>query len=100
MSEFGGYALKIDGHYYNDQEFGYKKFSNLLDLNTNYYNLYHDEIIPNIKNSLCACIYTQVSDVEDEVNGIFTYDRKVLKINKEIALKIKEEIDEEFNKLR
>ena len=98
LSEFGGYALRIDGHTYNEKEFGYKLYKDLDSLNNAIYDLYHNEIIPNIKKGLCATIYTQVSDVEDEVNGIFTYDRKVCTLNKDIALKIKEEIDCEFLK--
>ncbi len=42
--------------------------------------LYREEIIPAIDRGLCGCIYTQVSDVEDEVNGLFTYDRRVTKV--------------------
>ena len=45
--------------------------------------MYEKMILPGIKNGVCGCIYTQVSDVEDEVNGIYTYDRKVCKVNKE-----------------
>ena len=40
------------------------------------------DIIKNIPLGLCAFIYTQLSDVEDEVNGLITYDRKVIKVNK------------------
>ena len=43
--------------------------------------LYVDEIVPCAKNGLCAAIYTQVSDVEDEINGLVTYDRKVEKLD-------------------
>lgn len=40
-------------------------------------------LVPSIKGGLCGCILTQVSDIEDETNGLLTYDRKVLKVNKE-----------------
>jgi hypothetical protein len=40
-----------------------------------------DEVLPCVKNGLCAAIYTQVSDVEDEINGLVTYDRKVEKLD-------------------
>ena len=61
------------------------------------YELFERDIIDNIKNGLAGAIYTQVSDVEDETNGLFTYDRKVLKVKKEMMLKIKSMIDKEFN---
>ena len=98
LSEFGGYALQIKDHVYNDKAFGYKTFDNYDLYNNAIYDLYKNEIIPNIKKGLCASIYTQVSDIEDEINGIFTYDRKVCKLDKNIALRIKKEIEEEFNK--
>ena len=53
-------------------------------------SLYMDEVLPCVKNGLCAAIYTQVSDVEDEINGILTYDRKVCKLTPETMLPIAE----------
>ena len=50
--------------------------------------LYREKIIPAVKKGLCAAIYTQVSDVEDEINGIVTYDRKVVKLSAEPMEKI------------
>ena len=52
--------------------------------------LYTNEIIPCIKNGLCASIYTQVSDVEDEINGLLTYDRKLCKLRPEVMVPIAE----------
>ena len=43
---------------------------------------YKKMVIPAIKDGLCGCIYTQLSDVEDEINGLYTYDRKVCKVDK------------------
>ena len=45
-------------------------------------SLYFDEVIPMIDRGLCATVYTQVSDVEDEINGLYTYDRQVCKVDK------------------
>ena len=45
--------------------------------------LYREGILPQIKTGLCGCILTQVSDVEDETNGLVTYDRMVLKADRE-----------------
>ena len=44
-------------------------------------SLYNDQILPHVRKGLCAAIYTQVSDVEDETNGLLTYDRKVEKLS-------------------
>ena len=52
------------------------------DFETGLINLYNNEVIPAIKkHRLCATVLTQVSDVEDETNGLLTYDRQVLKVN-------------------
>ena len=45
--------------------------------------LYENEILPIIDSGVSALVYTQVSDVEDETNGLLTYDRKVTKVNVE-----------------
>lgn len=82
LSEFGGYSYKADGHSANDKKtYGYKKFTDAKEFKNAFCNLYLNEVLPLIKKGLCATIYTQLSDVEDETNGILTYDRKVQKIN-------------------
>jgi hypothetical protein len=53
-------------------------------MNEDYGQFIHYEILPLETKGLCGFIYTQVSDVEDEVNGILTYDRKVVKIRTKI----------------
>ncbi len=50
--------------------------------------LYTDEILPCVKKGLCAAVYTQVSDVEDEINGLLSYDRRVEKLRPEVMLPI------------
>ena len=98
VSEYGGYAMSLQGHVFNtDNEYGYKKFKDIDSLNNALYDLFVNDIVNNIKNGLAGCIYTQVSDVEDETNGLFTYDRQVLKVKKEMMLKIKEMIDKEYH---
>ena len=82
LSEFGGYSMKIDGHVFDDEkEFGYKKFKNKQKLENALEKLYKNKVAPLIKKGLCACIYTQVSDVEEEINGLVTYDRKIIKVD-------------------
>ena len=50
-----------------------------------YKKLHEKQVIPLVKKGLCATVYTQVSDVEFEINGMFTYDREVLKIDAEVV---------------
>lgn len=89
LSEFGGYSRKIDGHMWNpSKSFGYIMFRNKNSLTNAYRRLFEHQIIPKIKKGLSATVYTQVSDVEFEVNGIFTYDRELLKIDEDTIKKI------------
>lgn len=84
LSEFGGYSYRVDGHSFNtDGEYGYKSFKTLDELQKALDSLYLGEIVSAIKNGLCGTVYTQVSDVEDEINGLLTYDRRVLKVDTE-----------------
>ncbi len=84
LSEFGGYSAGIEGHVFNkSKSFGYRKFKDTLSLEKAYHKLYEKKIIPLISKGLSAAVYTQLSDVEDEINGLYTYDRKVLKLDKE-----------------
>ena len=80
LSEFGGYAYKPEGHAFNPTgTYGYRFFKQQEDFENALVDLYKDEIIPAVKEGLCGAVYTQVSDVEDETNGLLSYDRKVLK---------------------
>lgn len=89
LSEFGGYSVKLPGHVYNEnRSFGYRKYKNLESLEKAYRKLYEKKIIPLIKKGLSATVYTQLTDVEDEINGIITYDRKVVKIDLEVLQEI------------
>lgn len=81
ISEFGGYALKTDNHVFNpDKAYGYAKCDSRKDFIQKIRSLYLEQVLPSIKEGVCGAIYTQVSDVEDEINGLFTYDRKVDKL--------------------
>ena len=80
ISEYGGYACHISGHSSVERIFGYKKFDTLGDLSNAYHELYEGQVLPLIEKGLSGVVYTQLSDVEEEVNGLVTYDRKVVKI--------------------
>ena len=89
LSEFGGKTYRCEGHVFNpDKSYGYGGCESLSALSEAVKKLYMDEVLPCVKNGLCAAIYTQVSDVEDEINGLLSYDRKVEKLNPEQMLPI------------
>ena len=89
LSEFGGKTYKVEGHIFNpDKTYGYGGCETLEALNEELVKLYMEEIVPCAKKGLCAAIYTQVSDVEDEINGLVTYDRKVEKVDPEKLLPV------------
>ena len=98
LSEFGGYSCKIEGHSFNlDKNYGYsthpstESFANALE------KLYFDEIVPCIQNGgLCATVLTQVSDVEDETNGLVTYDRQVCKVEPDRMQAMAKKLNEVF----
>lgn len=77
LTEFGGFSLPIEGHLTSDTLFGYKKFKDAADYRAAVLSLYRTEILP--VRRLAATVYTQLSDVEDEINGLITYDRRVTK---------------------
>ena len=89
LSEFGGKTYKAENHVFNpDKSYGYGGCGTLEQLNTAVQKLYLEEVLPCIEKGLCAAIYTQVSDVEDEINGVMTYDRKICKLQPETMVPV------------
>jgi len=88
LSEFGGYNLRLEGHTFNSVDFGYKKFANQDELWNAYRALYERQILPAVPKGLAAAVYTQLTDVEDELNGVLTYDRRVVKLPAEELRKL------------
>lgn len=86
LSEFGGYSMKIEDHAFSDKIFGYSVYDRADKLDDAIRKLWETELVPAREQGLCACIYTQLSDVQCEVNGLVTYDRRVVKVD-EAALK-------------
>ena len=85
LSEFGGFAYSAPDHIFNpDKAYGYGTCKTTEELNKRLLQVYEDHVIPAVKKGLCASVYTQVSDVEDEINGLLTYDRKVTKADPEV----------------
>ncbi len=95
LSEFGGYSLPVKDHVFNTERvYGYKKFEDPATFSKALCALYRGEILPLVEKGLCGAIYTQLSDVEDEINGITTYDRKVLKVDAAEMLAIARDLQE------
>ena len=86
LTEFGGYSMRFRGHTYNKEKFfGYRKYYSQEKFDAAIKHLYEDRIYKCMKNKgLSAIIYTEVSDVEDELNGLLTYDREVIKVSPEM----------------
>ena len=84
ISEFGALCHKVKNHSYSNKNvFAYTYYKDIERLEKEFVNLYEDKILPH-KEKLVGVIYTQLSDIEEEDNGLLTYDRKVLKMNKEL----------------
>ncbi len=80
LSEYGGYACHIKDHSSVERVFGYKRFDSLEDFAKAYRKLIKKSLLPLRKQGLSGAVYTQLSDVEEEVNGLLTYDRKINKL--------------------
>jgi len=79
ISEFGGISLAVEGHTYSDRYFGYGSHSDTAALR-DAYSAFERRIEELKREGLCASVYTQLTDIEEETNGIMTYDRSVLKL--------------------
>ena len=83
LSEFGGYARAEEDHLFGKKTFGYKLYDSVDALSAALEKLFSRQIRPAKEKGLAAAVYTQLSDVEDEINGLVTYDRRVVKIEPE-----------------
>ena len=83
LSESGGYSLRVPGHTWTDAEFGYLRFTGRPAFERAFLRLQDTEVGPAIDGGLAAFVYTQLADVEQETNGLMTYDRRVLKVDAE-----------------
>ncbi|MBR5135335.1 MAG: glycoside hydrolase family 2, partial [Clostridia bacterium] len=77
--------------------YGYRTFDDLASFEEGLCRLYRDEVVPAVKSGLCAAVLTQVSDVEDEVNGLLTYDRCVCKVGEGAMRAVAEELQTAFS---
>ena len=97
LTEFGGYAFPLKEHLWSKKEFGYKFFSSEEEVTEAYEKLWERDIFPNVEKGLSAAIYTQTSDIEEEINGLMSYDRKVDKLTKEILKKLNKKLMEAYH---
>ena len=91
LSEFGGFVLKIEGHMMEGNHV-YKSFKTREEWLEKYKSSIHHDVIENIPKGLSAIVYTQLSDVEEELNGFITFDREVLKVEPDAIKKINDDI--------
>ncbi|QDU32845.1 Beta-galactosidase [Poriferisphaera corsica] len=87
LGEFGGLLLNIKGHLWQGKTWGYKETKSQDDLLYQYEDLIQ-QLPPLIARGLAAAVYTQLTDVEIEANGLITYDRKVIKIDPQTLTQI------------
>ena len=90
LTEFGGYSLRLEDHVFSTHNFGYAKTKDQNDLTNKIEKLYMQQVIPAKQNGLSVAILTQLCDVEEETNGLLTYDRKVTKINPKVIVALNE----------
>ena len=80
ISEYGGFACHIPGQSSTDRIYGYRTYATPGELSAAYRELMEKHLFPLEKAGLSGAVYTQLSDVEEEVNGLVTYDRRVIKL--------------------
>ena len=93
LTEYGGYVLAVDGHRWTDRVFGYRICRDAAALTRDYQKLMLGQVLPHIRaEGLTAAVYTQITDVEEELNGLMSYDREVLKIPEETLREINKQL--------
>lgn len=98
LGEYGGIGMALKGHLWlADKNWGYVKFNTPEEV-TNEYIKYADHLLEFIKKGFSAAVYTQITDVEEEVNGLVTYDRKVIKVDEPKIKAINQKICNSLNK--
>ena len=81
LSEYGGHSCPVDGHLYSSNSFGYHTYKDTMEFTAAWQSL-QKKIRELQGKGLAGAVYTQLSDVEEETNGLYTYDRKVCKVER------------------
>lgn len=98
LGEFGGIGLAVKDHLWDaNRNWGYVKFNSIEEV-TDEYVKYAEQLLPFIEKGLSAAVYTQTTDVEEEINGLITYDRKVIKMNELRVKMINQKVCNSLNK--
>ena len=98
LGEYGGIGMALKGHLWlADKNWGYVKFNTPEEV-TNEYIKYADHLLELIEKGFSAAVYTHITDVEEEVNGLVTYDRKVIKVDEPKIKAINQKICNSLNK--
>ncbi len=87
LTEYGGFSMRVEGHDWSPREFGYRHFDDAESLGQGFVEL-HQPLADAVRQGLAATVYTQLSDVEDELNGLLTWDREVLKIDPDVVRRV------------
>ncbi len=97
LTEFGGYAWAVEGHVACEKAFGYQSWTSGEELTDAYRRLWEREIYPNVEKGLSAAIYTQTTDIEEEINGLMTYDREVGKFDEDELRRLNQKLYDLFS---
>lgn len=93
LSEFGGFSCLVPGHVFGKYtSYGYGECRDFEELTRRIAERCGELLHPVIASGACGCVYTQLSDVEDEINGLYTYDRRVCKVDKNEMRRIAERL--------
>ena len=99
LSEYGGIAWPMPGHEAPGKTYGYGTAKSREELTARYKKLQLGTVLPQLKKGLSALVYTQLTDVEDEVNGLFTYDRTAIKPDANAVRSVNAALAAEFAKV-
>ncbi|WP_370859022.1 glycoside hydrolase family 2 protein [Phocaeicola plebeius] len=100
LGEYGGIGWVVQGHIWEpDRNWGYIQFNSSKEV-TDEYVKYAEKLYDLIPRGFSAAVYTQTTDVEVEVNGLMTYDRKVIKLDEKRVREINRKLCESLNKSR
>lgn len=88
ISEYGGFACHIPGHSSVSRIYGYRKYASPEEFSDAFVELIEKNLLPLEQPGLSGAVYTQLSDVEEEVNGLVTYDRRIVKVTRPLPLSV------------
>lgn len=99
LSEFGGFVCSIPGHrFVEGKAYGYRICADPASFEKRMLDLYQKRILPAISKGLSVAILTQLSDVEEEINGLVTYDRQVTKVKPEAMQALARQLQEAISR--